>query len=145
MGKRRKYVETATDPAVPPHDGPGRSKEGTEFMSIRKLVMVSLACGLGLAAGCDDANDAKKKCESLVATICDRVAACVEDDELPSSFSPSNFRCEQEIAEAVQCDDAVSVGKNFGRCVDDASELECTDIASDDPLPSSCTGVILVQ
>ena len=84
--------------------------------------------------GCDDDNDTPKaKCESLLATYCDRVDECSSDI--------SYRECMISTAVYVNCDDAVSVTDNYPTCMTDIRSAGCDSIQT--ALPSSCSGVIL--
>lgn len=91
----------------------------------------SAACGAtpDVCMGVVDTAPAVAYCKELVARICQRSAACGDDD-------PS---CAPSLSSALNCSAAIGVKAAGAQCLQDVPSISCEDPS----LPASCKGVLL--
>jgi hypothetical protein len=98
--------------------------------------MSMLTLALVAGSGCDELDrDAKAKCHTLVREFCAALIECGDADE------SDRADCTAQVAENMQCDDAVQVEDNYLECRSDISRASQQCVGLDD-FPSSCDEVI---
>jgi len=117
-----------------------------------RRVWVLAAAMVAMAACGDDeggSGGAKKKCETLVDTLCERIVECaVEGDLFESSEEDDQLAsCKRTLRENAGCEDAVSVTEDYDDCLEESENLECSEsnealMSEVNPIPASCEEVI---
>jgi hypothetical protein len=100
------------------------------------LALASITSVL-LSSACDaDDSTAPGKCRALARTFCEVLVECglADETDLPV--------CRRDVEQEAECDDAVRVEHDYGRCMNELEEAECR-MATE--LPDSCRQVIGVR
>jgi len=130
---------------------------------VRGLVVgVTLACAFACSGGSGDDDDdddsnanseAVGKCNQLVDLYCPTVMDClVEEGALAAADRDTSVsQCITGAKQALDCSRAIGTSSSFDDCIDALENPDCAAIAAavasegeTSPLPSVCSGVILI-
>jgi hypothetical protein len=122
----------------------GAARKGTTvklqvWLSVALTTVAGLACGGGSDDDAPSADpDAPALCEDYVNAACDYWAGCGLIDADERAICPDTLAETQDYT----CDDAVSVNKNYDKCLDALEPKSCPSALS---LPTVCRDVINIE